>query len=85
MAKRRGRARRSRAPTRLLRPAKMDERLSHVRAWLEAREENPDVDRVHLVNTAMFHGFEIWPDDADVMAEHAVDMERMARYRAAFD
>jgi len=68
-----------------LRPAKIDDQLVHVRAFLETRGEMRDVDRVTLVNTAYQYAHEIWPDDIDVLCEHAERVARLAEYRAAFD
>lgn len=68
-----------------LRPAKIDDQLVHVRAFLETRGETRDVDRVTLVNTAYQYAHEIWPDDRAIIREHADRVARLAEYRAAFD
>ena len=75
----------ARSVHRHLRPAKIDDQLVHVRAFLETRGETRDVDRVTLVNTAYQYAHEIWPDDTDVLREHADRVARLVEYRAAFD
>ncbi|GAA1459322.1 hypothetical protein GCM10009603_16560 [Nocardiopsis exhalans] len=84
MAKtRRARAKRARAPERFLRPSKLEDRLAHVRAFLEVRGEPYEANHIALVNAVHHYGPEIWPDDIEVRAEHAEDIAVLAAYREA--